>query len=179
MSPACRYQAVRHRCDEAGVVPPLAQLVDARRVGNGGDGAVDVFPILSAAAVGTEQAGREGDGAAHAVGCHPLHRVLQKRVPVAVAQIHRQAQSRPAQRLFQRPNESPRVAIDGADAAEVLVARRDPRLGFGRGPSSTQHVVEERQHVAWPFGAAEGNHQHGVVALRGGVEQLAWRPQGV
>src|SRR5690606_6636361 len=85
--------ARRDGLDEQRVIERAAQPIDERRARDARRRLVQVLAILPAARVRAEHARDVGDRAAHTVAAHLLERVLEERMPVAVAPVDRQCRS--------------------------------------------------------------------------------------
>src|SRR5215204_5696312 len=57
------------------------------------------------------------------------------------------------------------MSVDGADAADLLVAFRDVRFRLRRHAQAAKHVIEERVHVRGAFGSPERYDEQCVVVV--------------
>src|SRR6267154_3751570 len=87
-------------------------------------------------------------------------------MPVAITPVDRQCRAVAVELLLNRLDQCACVPVDGAHAAELLVAFRDVGLRLRRDSQPAEHVVEERQHVVGPLGSAERHHEQRVVFAR-------------
>ena len=76
---------------------------------------------------------------------------------------------------FKRRDELAGVRVDGADAAEAMIALGDSCLHGGRHAQAGQDVVEEGHDVVGAFGTAEGDYQDGVVVAGGVIEETHFK----
>ena len=170
-----RADAVRHRRDEQRVVEELADLhqfggtcTDRRA------GALDVLVVLAARRIAAVRARREDQDPASAGRGQRRQRVLDHRMPVAVAEVHRQVDAGGREQL---PDRGHRVAVqlvDRRDPAEVPVVLGDLEQPLPRHAPAPGDVLEERHDVVRPFRAAERKPQQRVVSHP--VILPMWRP---
>ena len=144
--------------DEERVVeigPQLDQLGSFRPRSAAGPG--NVLDILGAAGIAAPRGGREHRGAANAVVPHRLDAIFDVGFPVAVAEIHRQAQlgAQPADQRAVDP-------VHRRHATEMQVVLRYFVKAFGRNVASPGDVLQKRPHLLGPFRPAEGQQQGGV-----------------
>ena len=117
-----RFHVVDHRFHKAGMV-----VVDAKFVNDGGTVArdilrcVDVFAILPTTRVAAEGRRYERDGSFDAVLFHPPHGVIHHRMPIAIAEIHRQVDAVFREFILERRNQCPILSVDRTHAAVVFV----------------------------------------------------------
>src|SRR5690606_5533743 len=145
------------RGDETGVVEEEAHLVggDAILETGLGDGARDVLTVLTIAGVRRVRARRENEKGAVAVVRRLRERVLQVRIPVAVAPVDRQVDAAPGEFALRRRLEVAVLLVARAHAPEMTVEMRDLLEALVRDAAPPGHVAEERDDVVLPLRATE------------------------
>ncbi len=98
------------------------------------------------------------------VVAHLPQRVGEVGVPVAVAEVDRQPDPVRGELGLERRDQIAVLLVDRADAAEELVVMADLREPLARDVASARDVLEERDHVVGPLGAAERDDEQRVVA---------------
>ena len=68
------------------------------------------------------------------------------------------------QLALERRDQSPVLVVDRALAAEVLIVLGDFEHSLAGHVPPAEHVFEKRDHIVRAVGAAEGDHEHGVIA---------------
>ena len=94
-------------------------------------------------------------------------------MPVAVAEVDRQVDAASAQLGLERGDQRAVLGVDRTDAAEQLVVVGDVEQPLARDVASARDVLEERQHVIRPFGAAERDEHDRVELVRGPARDRA------
>ena len=133
-----------------------------------------VFAVLAAARVGAEGRRHEGEGVFHPVIGHLPQGVPQQRAPVAVAPVHGQLRPPLAELDLQGRDQGAALVADGALPAKVQVVLGHLSLALVAHGLAAQHVLEERQHLVGTLGAAERNHEQGVVVGHHAILPAPW-----
>jgi hypothetical protein len=163
--------ALDERLHEPGVVEELAHLVDLDLVAafaepDVGERVGEVLAILAAARVRAVRARGDGDELRVPGGLRLGERIVEVRVPVAVAPEHRQADAAARELGLERGLQLAVVLVDGTHAAEMAVVVRDlfePLVGDA---AAARDVAEERDHVVLPLGPAEAGEEDRVIRGR-------------
>ena len=154
-----RPHPVRGRLDEPGMVEVVPQLVQLRRpVPDRCPGPGQVVLVLPAPRVRRVGARHEHQRAPHPVAPHGRDRVLDQRVPVAVAPVDRQVELGPDRR-----QQRPVLRVDRRHPAEVGVVLGHLEQPLPRHAPPADDVLQERQHVVLALRTAEGQQQQCVV----------------
>ena len=95
-----------------------------------------------------------------------VERVVEVRVPVAVAPEHRQVDAAAGELGLEGRLQLAVVLVDRADAAEVAVVVRDLLEALVGDAAPARDVAQERDHVVLTLGAAEPGEQDRVVGDR-------------
>ena len=120
-------------------------------------GARDVLVVLAARRVAAVRARREHEAVRHPVAGHLGDRVLDERVPVAVAEVDRQIGARPHRR-----DQLAVAGVQRADPAEVPIVLLDGVQPFGRHAPPAGDVLQERPHVLRSLRAPERQDEQRV-----------------
>ena len=124
----------------------------------------EILAVLATARVGAERRREDRERASDAVLGHLPHRVPEVRMPVAVAEVDRQLDAASAQLRLECLDQLTVLGVDRTDAAEQLVVVGDIEQALARDVASARDVLEERQDVVRPFGAAERD-EHDRIEL--------------
>ena len=156
--PRRRGDRVAEHLHEQRMVVVLAQFHQLRRALAGGPaGPGDVFDVLRATGIPAPCRRREHRGASNSVVPHGGDGVLDVRLPVAVAEVHRQIE-RGLQLFDQRAVD----AVDRRDAAEVQVVLGDVGEPLARDAPAPSDVLQERHHLFGRLRPAERQQQDRV-----------------
>ena len=160
--------ALDERLHEAGVVEELAHLVDLDHVAEPGVGerVGEVLAVLAAARVRAVGARRDRDELRVTGGLRLGERVVEVRVPVAVAPQHRQVDAAAGELGLEGGLQLAVLLVDRADAAEVAVVVCDLFEALVGDAATARDVAQERDHVVLTLGAAEPGEQDRVVRDR-------------
>ena len=125
----------------------------------------DVLLVLRAPRVATPGRGAEYRCAGDAVRFHRRDGVFDERIPVAVAEVHRQrlaAFSEFGPDLLDQRAVDP---VDGRHPTEVQIVLGDGHQPLRRYAPAARHVLQERHDLLGALGPAEGQQQQGVKRL--------------
>ena len=165
------------RLDESRVVEEHPHARHLRRiVADGRLRVVEILAVLAAAGVRAERGGEHREGAPNAVVAHLAHRVAKERVPVAVAEVHRQLDTAGAQLGLQGTDQRAVLRVDRAHPVEQLVVVGDVEQALTRDVPSARHVLEKRQDVVHAFRPPERHEDDCVVFVLGqtGDRAVGW-----
>ncbi len=152
------------RFDEQRMIVERAQFFDAGRIrSHFGARLLDIFQVLAASRVRTEDGSDKGERTRHTVGLHLAQRVGEKRMPVAIAPVNRNPRTQAREFALKAGDQRAILIVDRALAAEVIVMLGDFEHAFTRNVAAAQNVLEERDHVVGLFRTAEGEYDNGVV----------------
>ena len=133
-----------------------AQLVHLRRVfANFRPGSLDVFQVLTAARVRTENRSDEGQRFSHAIVPHLSQRVGEKRMPVAISPINRKLRAAGGEQTFETGDQRAILIVDRASAVEMIIVLRYFEHPLAWNVAATQNVLKKRNDVGVFFRSAE------------------------
>src|SRR6185312_11156712 len=87
-------------------------------------------------------------------------------MPVAVSPIDREMETGGFEFRFEGGDQVAALAVDGADAIEVVIVFGDFEQALAGDVAAAEDVFEERDDILALFRAAEGNEEKGVVISR-------------
>ncbi len=150
------FDPIDQRIDEAGVVKVDPELVDLHRLrAGGGLRCVDVFTILPAARITAKRRCDKGEDARDAVGFHLCEGVVEKGVPVAIAEVDGEIRALLGEEFGERVDHGEVLLVDRAFAAEVVVMLGYHFETLARDAASAGYVFKKRHHVGRLIGATE------------------------
>jgi hypothetical protein len=153
--------------DEPGVVEVDADLVHGDLDTGLVDGPGDVLPVLPAARVGRVRRGDKRQQPSMPGGRGVAERVGEVRIPVAVAEVDGQVRPVGSEPLLQGRDQGTVLVVDRGAATVMVVVLRHLLQPLTRDVATTNHVLQEGQHLVGCLGAAEGDEQQGVVHVDG------------
>lgn len=150
--------------DESRVVVKDADFVEAEVCQSGfAGGFLEVFEVLSATGVGTESGGDEGEDLPNTFAMHLTESLGKEGVPVSISPIDREGDISFFEFSEEIPDQFPALAVDGADAVEMVVVFGDLQESFARDVAAAQDVFEEGDDILSAFRSAEGEKEKRVV----------------
>ena len=152
---------------QKGVIEVLPQLHQFRCAGAGGlPGTSDVLLVLGASRIATPSRGAENRDARNAIGCHRCDGVLDERIGVAVAEVHRQILATVGELSANFFDQRAVDPVDRRHTAEVQVVLRDAGQALRWNPPAPGHLLQERHDLLGALGSTEGQQQQCVEVLR-------------
>ena len=131
-----------------------------------------VLPVLLTAGIGVMSRCYETHSASDPRGVHLSKRVHEQRMPVAHADVHRQAITGSRESLLEAPRLQARKPRYRRDAVENLVMVRHFLDSLGRHTPAAKHSFEERTDIGPPLRTAEGHNQNGLEPSRAAARHI-------
>src|SRR5580698_4083424 len=117
------------------------QLLDFRRTVHFRSRALDVFQVLPASGIRTENRRDERKRPPYAIRLHLAQRVGEQRMPVAIAPVNGEVRPVARQLAFQPSDKRASLIVNGTLAAEVVIMLGDGQDPLPRNVAAAQNVL--------------------------------------